>query len=870
MRSIHQSLLALRQYALAHPTQSSPGSITRTLKVKVDTGSDRKASSLHFRLNRLFDANQSLLRSILIELQSIWERNRAEFIAIVGATKDKPVDECISLETWLQRKFLTGKEPPEGLTRPMAKAIIGGVAGNMKSFLTRRETVSKEMESVLGTNLRLWEKEIPLICRESGVSLIDGPPAVTPGDISLEQVEVYNRWVARVRSWCNLVLVQGAKLERREVPVPRYLKAYPGFPGSRRYDDGSGVEQAIRAFHAILESSQRHLAGYDKMDAEKWEEVLSRFRPSAGKSQRRLLGSKLDSLLRKNPEATPREIATRAWEWIFSEAVRLQAHLAARKNGDRRALIKLINILNLGCLLAEEPLRAAGDFAAFEEADEPRRDAFGVARGSLTEPTDDTSAIPILGFSVKEDGGANYNGFLARERLEGGDRWAFALDHNGDCQLALDLGGKKAARKIATAWEGYGTQGGARKKEHHKPKSIAKGTLLHATASPPMILPLLFGRRQGREFFWNFDRPLGGVTEGWTLANGRILRVLRERNPYTAVFYLTVTFARDTPPLSSPAGGLLVGIDRGEACPASYAVVTSVGKVVTTGKIAEEYREQQQRFASQKADLQRTKGGYTRSLRAKERNRARALQGEVVRSLLNLAAEHSAPLIFERLGSGISTRGGARTQMSVMQYEKILTAVEQKLTESGCYLVPGKPDYRKAMSGFVGFVSPAYTSSTCSACGQIHGTEFYENILPTVARRDGGWGVEVNGRVVAFPESYTSWTRQGGEVMVRTSDKLEELLRGEDPSGLPKTRRERLLGLLRAKLIPWRPTQDRFRCVNCGHEADADEQAAVNIARKSLFTADHPGSKDSSEAARRKGGRLWGEWYARKVADGWA
>jgi hypothetical protein len=190
---------------------------------------------------------------------------------------------------------------------------------------------------------------------------------------------------------------------------------------------------------------------------------------------------------------------------------------------------------------------------------------------------------------------------------------------------------------------------------------------------PALTLPLAFGSRQGREYFWHFDRDLRTRDE-WTPLNARLLRVMpaAQENESAkeaalrasrAEFYLTITFQRLAPPVADLKAKELIGVDRGEAVPASFAVVDADGRSFAKssrlrqfldyiheldkweeanlpkpddkrdygnkprweareddvfGFIAPEYRDQQREFNNKKRELQQTKGGYTRWLRAKE------------------------------------------------------------------------------------------------------------------------------------------------------------------------------------------------------------------------------------------------------------
>ena len=525
-------------------------------------------------------------------------------------------------------------------------------------------------------------------------------------------------------------------------------------------------------------------------------------------------------------------------------------------------MIKLANLYNLAAVFSLEPIRVTGDYVAYYAEDTLRRNTFANVRGGLHQPTDESVAIQITGFSISEEGTPNYNGLLAcKSNGRHQDVWAFFYCHKEGQTFQLADESVKLRGKKLTEWLGFASRGGSRKKAEASAKQLVRGRVWVSECNAPTLLPLCMGYRQGREYLWNFDRDLR-TKDGWVLGNGRLLRITPPDCHRLAEFYLTITLERQAPPLVAFTPEKLIGIDRGEAVPAAYAIIDRKGRLLESGRIAEGYREQQRKFNEAKRDLQRTKGGYTRWLRSKERNRARALGGEVTRALLDLCANHRAPLVLENLGSGPATRGGKGTIMSQMQYERVLTAIEQKLAETGLYALPSAAKFRKRDNGFIKLVGPAYTSSICSACGHLHDSEFYESVA---------WHVALpTGKSRGLPEAYTYSVRGKGEQTKPTDERIAELLNGKPLAEASQTNRRTLVSLLKSRWLPFRPNQAEFQCVICGHKMNADEQAALNVARKFLFIAEQ-GTKsgEMSEGERRKMRTKWQAWYVNKLRTDW-
>ena len=191
--------------------------------------------------------------------------------------------------------------------------------------------------------------------------------------------------------------------------------------------------------------------------------------------------------------------------------------------------------------------------------------------------------------------------------------------------------------------------------------------------------------------------------------------------------------------------------------------------------------------------------------------------------------------------------------MSRMQYERILTGLEQRLAETGLYDLPGSPTYRKRDNLFLKLIGPAYTSLTCSACGQVHSTNFYESILPTLRQEGTNWSVTLpDGNTRTLPEAYKYYVRNQGMKSRSVDERIQEIIGSKTIDTLSATAQKSLLTSLRAYWLPYRPTQAEFQCVSCGHKANADLQGSLNIARKFIYTIEtKTKGKEDSEKARR-------------------
>jgi len=873
--TVKASVRHLTRHALQKPgEESDPGETTKTLKFRVDAKGHTRT-----RLDQIFTAQRQFVRDLLNKLEGMWDKDPQRFIRMVESSASDPFESKTSCYGWMMTKFLTGSDLPEHLSRSAATASVATLSGNMKSFVTRRENVLKDMAVVIERNMENCEAGLKDLCAELKIDRFKSPPSVDLESINAKTVEKYNEWVAAARVWCNLILAQKHKIPRGDAFFPTRLKAYPGFPGSVIHKEATSFATAIKELRKCLaDLKQSHQKLFGALSNEEWSLVLERFpapEGTGGKGMRHQLGKTLAVLGKKHPEWKPRQYIEELVAGLERGADSMAKHLENRQFSDRPAAIKLINLLNNACVVLMEPLRVKSLYKEYFEQDTPRRNAFGQARGSLAEPTDQADSLQILGFSLMDEvrGICRYDGFLAFAGDKEKDQWAFFFDPDGPGGMGIADPVKHPKGSTDSGYIGFGTMGGSRKRAQAAEKRLVRERLWIRRDRKPLQLPLHFGTRQGREYLWNFDHGLKKSSDPWMLTNGRLLRIYPPNRPQFSDYFLTITLQKDTPPLAISSGEKLVGVDRGEQNPASFAVVDAKGRLLERGNVGEKYTAKIRQFAEMKSDLQRTAGGYTRKLRAKERNTASALGGLVMRELLDLLVRHPGALVFERLSSGITTRGGRGTLMGNMHYERILSGVEGKLAEAGCYKAPSAAKYRKGITPFLRFVNPAYTSATCSACGEVFSSSWYKKTAATISKESpGSWSVTLpNGKKLQLPCSYTSYMRGRGEKTWNTAERLEELFKDRTWSDLPPSTRKTVEGLV-ARLTHHRPKRGEFVCPSCGHKDDADLQAALNIARKSIWVSSLPPrqAKQSEGEDRRSTEEPWRVWYKKQIMEKWS
>ena len=874
--SVRVAVRELYEYAKRHPTDTALDSVTRAVKFRVRTDEQLKRE-----LNKQFDAADKFRRAIAGELERMFDRHPKKFFAMVAASAKEPFEDKTSCGGWIDTKFVT-QNPDKGLPSTLARAISGQMATNVRSFSTRRANVTEEMKATIATNAEIWAQRVPEYVKEFSLKSVPaGPPKINAERPTDEEIETYNKWVAEARMWCNLIIAQKHKVSRKAFPFPNRLKHFPSFPCSqmfkKRVELGDALESLRKAANRIADKS---IPRFAKLTDEEWSAILERFpAPSEdAKSTRDKVrlstGRRLHAILRDKPTIAKDELAREIVAGLFRGADKLTKHLASNTTKDRMAVAKLLNLYNTAATFALEPLRVRFDYAKLFSEDTPRRDAYGEARGALHDASDLSEAIEVAGFSLSGDKNIQYGGCLAMRHMGGADEWAFMWDAEAQCGMQLLPRDKIDKARTATGWTGFATTGGSKKKAFASQKGVLRSPLWAKKA--PLVLPLQMGKRQGREYLWHSRLGLKDK-DGWILGNGRIVRICPSGRKDLAEFYVVIALQRELPHMAEPKKGAIIGVDRGEAVPACYALLDAKGRVVERGAICEDFREQQFKFAEEKSELQSRYGGYSRYLKAKERNRAKGLVGQVTRQLLSLAAHHKAPLVFERLTSALSTRGGTGQLMSVMQYENVLSAIEQRMAEAACYKTPSQTKFRAKRTGFVWFVNPSHTSATCSKCGLVHSRRFYDQLCQTLhTDKSGKWAVTLDGKKVALGKTYEYWNPSKRQLeQVDTATHLAGIIGDKTPDTLPKSSWERIGAVVRGTLN-YRPRRklrtdkSQFICQRCGHKDDADLQAAVNIARKSIFFAENPkADKADSGKVTEDTALKWQTWYESKC-KAWA
>ncbi len=213
MNSIHKSIRSLLSLGLSRSDSASPQTITRTVKFKINMDAKPEILSV---LHGHFDAFEKFRRIVLGELETWWSRDPADFTRAIRCSAKEPYDGKKRAFGVLSTRFVTGRSLPDGLMNKGAQALVDSLGSNMKSFLSRRESVAEDIQKRFHDNLDEWNNGLRDLAQEKSVDLPPHPPTLDFNNLTAEAIEHYNDWVGRTRAWCNLILVQQKKVDRRE------------------------------------------------------------------------------------------------------------------------------------------------------------------------------------------------------------------------------------------------------------------------------------------------------------------------------------------------------------------------------------------------------------------------------------------------------------------------------------------------------------------------------------------------------------------------------------------------------------------------------------------------------------------------------
>ncbi|MDR2527362.1 MAG: hypothetical protein LBC92_05825, partial [Rickettsiales bacterium] len=367
------------------------------------------------------------------------------------------------------------------------------------------------------------------------------------------------------------------------------------------------------------------------------------------------------------------------------------------------------------------------------------------------------------------------------------------------------------------------------------------------------ILPLNFGKRYAREYLYNHE--LNFANKGITLNNARIIKE-------GVKYFVAITFTKLKGNILRKDSDLeykaIIGVDRGEILPVAVAITDIKGNEIEKPEleICKLFAEKQKSIDQQKKLQSSRIGRYDDNLKRKAKNLSKATIEKIGAELLYYATKYRALIVLEDL----SREFGVNPIMATRQYSKIEDFLSRKLKENG--LIRGKGKLlTNTRDGLLAKVVARYTSKTCCKCGFVFSTEKIKLLKPYL--NNGVYYVNLDRKEISLDINYKKWIKEIGKNEKFNAD--EEIKRLKEKN--IKKNQELIEKVLLNSLNP-RKTQEEFKCPICGHIENADEQAALNIARRWIFKDSDEGKEYKNKKDKIKYFEAW-ENFCKKRKNEW-
>lgn len=749
------------------------------------------------------------------------------------------------------------------------------LAKDISSFYTRFFKSLRENFKVFNNNQLALEdikkliKDKSIDCKELAEAKLNFPEHFTRSSI-----DIVNSEIKRLNMFINEALWQKNNIKKEQAKKLKTLKGVPSFPVIELNQTQSVNKNTLlsilkKNLSGIKEEVQNLDEGIKKQVIECWiEKFYSEKLLGKKKNPNQSLAKLLAYYISSGKITNYNLLFSTAVEFIERKIDKLEEHLVVIEK-DILAFQRLNNWLRTLSTYLLWHIREV-NISKFIDDSQKVNEIYGNLRGIKSNQI--TKEFEIPGFSLSNNK-LQYGGTLALtedKQYNKKKRYFLVLSlEKSDKKKALQrikvLGNKKTDNN---SWSAF-------VKEKGETLRIRKISF-DPSEENMIVLPLKLGKRQGRKYLWSFDyfNPNSRKkNSNLTINNGRI--TYEDGKYYFAVTY---QFDYEQSGLSDYHPETIIGLDRGENTPIVAALVDMSGNLINLDKkygiggkvknplsLEEKYKEKQKETQKQKEEEQRELGKYSNKIAKKQKNVSENMINNSAKVLLNLVYDYNGILIFEDLYRGFGRRG-KNTLACEKQYTKLEDTILQKLFS--CLVFKRRLETKyigiyNDKNKIVGKVRAGYTSSTCSSCGRIYREENDKlQIMNSLKVGDEiSFELEHNNQKKVI-------TSQDKELL----NKLKQIIKNKELANISKTNKEKISDIIYREIV--KPRKDgsykEFDCIWCNHKTDADEQAALNIARKWLFKdskeyklykkAKDSGNKDSEVKA-------WQEFYLKQIKE---
>lgn len=375
---------------------------------------------------------------------------------------------------------------------------------------------------------------------------------------------------------------------------------------------------------------------------------------------------------------------------------------------------------------------------------------------------------------------------------------------------------------------------GGQKRKNSKPKTIEyvkRDFLTERPEGTPVLLPLHFGKSYARRYLHQKNWGLFSKTPQIFLNNGRLKRVKKRPGDLWS-YHFDMTISRETvfgykdfsKEIINKAEGV-IGIDRGETKPISYAILgLKDGKVLEKGFLAEGYISKLLEYFEKKKKAQRL-GRVPKYLTSKISRLQKTILETAASEVLSLLSQYKGVIAIEDLNRKF--KGSERSLIPKKTYKKVEKLLVDSLELAGLLRV----DDRKGFWGGLTKISPAGTSQTCLECKTVWKKELKDDVYKYSESKNFsniGWrtkSVEYKDDELKLNNKFVVYNRENKHNEEKTITDLKKAIADKEENNIAK--------YFKLALGP-RISQDVFICPKCSFKENADIVGAVNIARRGI------------------------------------